>query len=151
MPKPEVPMVMTALLLVTLLQNNAPRTQSSFHSIGSFRCSFDSSEGRNMDASVSRLPSGKMDGIVFDSIDYSKGTGRMIGNAGATDVSAIRGMFGGSLIEITAGGNVILTTIFSRPAEKGDEMFNAVMSRHIGTGAGAAIVSQFYGTCKGLH
>ena len=84
--------------------------------------------------------------MVFDQIDTQKRTARMIGNAGADDVTAIQTAKTLSFIEISPSGNIFLTSIFTAmPTE--DWRFPAVHSRHIHISEAALIPQQYYGTC----
>jgi hypothetical protein len=93
--------------------------------------------------------------IVYDQVDKASGKGRMIGNNGATDVSAI---FSGAdrlhLIELTQVGNLNLMTIFDVRRIFGGGSSPAVYSRHVALGRGEAVrpaPSQYYGSCVALN
>ena len=87
--------------------------------------------------------------VVFDSIDLEKGTARVIGNNGATDVSAKRTPQGVTFIEITPVGNVVIDTVFAK-FKQGTSEFICVESRH-NDGLSSPIPSQYHGTCKILE
>ena len=91
---------------------------------------------------------GIIGGTVFDSIDYSTNSARLIGGAGAADVLALQGMRDVSFIERTPMGTINLTTVWGwkQYGDYGD--FHAVTSRHSGTNGPTP--SQGRGTCKVL-
>jgi hypothetical protein len=93
---------------------------------------------------------GKGSAMVFDSIDLNKGTARVIGNQGASDVIAIATQSGISFIEKTPAGNLMIATVFAY-YKKGTEEFVSVYSRHFGAMSQTKLgpmPSQWHGTCK---
>jgi len=87
--------------------------------------------------------------LIFDSIDYKKRTGRLIGNQGSSDI-LVNTTFGGiNLIEITGAGSFITTTIYMPSARDNiEDQFFAVHSRHIAPLLDLPMSSQYYGKCK---
>jgi len=86
--------------------------------------------------------------FVFDSIDYDKGTARIVGNQGAADIVILSGTKGVSFIELTGNGNLISTTVFFEYSDFALKHFKAVHSRHISLAPFAptgALPSQHYG------
>jgi len=79
--------------------------------------------------------------LIFDSIDLTKGTARLIGNIGASDVVVIANASTLNFIEVTPVGYLNVTTLFHLP-----EM-PAVHSRHVVI-IDEPMPSQRYGTCK---
>jgi hypothetical protein len=84
--------------------------------------------------------------IIYDSIDLKTGKARMIGNAGATDVSVWATGTGLTFVEQTSAGNLIFTTVFASYA-KGTMDFIAVTSRHLDLLI-KPLPSQYHSTCK---
>jgi hypothetical protein len=81
----------------------------------------------------------------FDSIDANSHKARLIGNAGAADVTVLLTPESLSFIEVTPSGNPNLTTVF--PALKaGTSEFIAVSSRHVSFIE--PFPSQHHGACK---
>lgn len=105
-----------------------------FDSVRSLRCTTitstntDWAQGKpvvQVSAVVSMAP------MVFDAINRQAGTGRMIGNAGATDVVVISNDAGFHFIEVTNSGNLMVTTVFrARAAGLPPGEFAFVHSRH---------------------
>ena len=87
----------------------------------------------------------------IDAINASEGTARIIGNAGADDLTVLLSSGGLSFLEATPGGNLNLTSVF-RPHTDTDRLA-AVHSRHIanfvpGVPQAQPYVSQNYGYCE---
>lgn len=96
--------------------------------------------------SVDRATFGNPSATVhYDAVDVKAGTGRMIGNAGSTDLVVVSTSAGITLIEQTGSGNLVFTTVF-RTRQKGTSEYAAVMSRHIDTPPGP-FPSQYSGSC----
>ena len=85
--------------------------------------------------------------LIFDAIDLKKRTARMVGNQGATDVTAIFTLTGITFIEQTPSGNLNFTTVFFSCVE-GTENYIAVHSRHMNLVVTKPLPSQTYGICK---
>lgn len=88
--------------------------------------------------------------IVFDQIDKKNGTARMIGNNGAENVIAIDGRDSVHLVEITASGNMNITTIFQQRDARRNS-FAGVHSRHVTLMSGGPLPSQYVGLCSKLN
>ena len=84
--------------------------------------------------------------MVFDSIDTQAGTARIIGNAGAGDISVVVTPVGLTFIEQTGVGGLNFTTVFTHFVEPENVARVAVTSRHI-TLSGSPFPSQYHGTC----
>ncbi|MFZ5931717.1 MAG: hypothetical protein ACOY15_10945 [Pseudomonadota bacterium] len=86
--------------------------------------------------------------IVFDSINRTSGKARLIGNAGAEDVtiSGTNGVL--HIVEITPSGNMNLVTVYNHPMPN-DGLF-AINSRHVGN-AQFPMVSHMIGNCTPLQ
>lgn len=92
----------------------------------------------------------KESSMVFDSIDLKKGTARLIGNQGASDVMVLSTPTGVSFIEKTPAGYLMITTVFAY-YKKGTDEFVCVYSRHVGSFSPLKLgpmPSQWHGTCK---
>ena len=89
--------------------------------------------------------------VVYDSIDTAKGTARIIGNIGASNLVAWREASSGSLWlrEMTPSGNEVTTTIFPMYVEGGDE-FVVIESRHSMVGQ-TVLGEEASGSCRVLE
>jgi hypothetical protein len=86
-------------------------------------------------------------GAVYDDIDVTKGTARIIGNIGAADVIVRLDRAGGLWIqERTPSGNEVVTTVFPMYAE-GTDNFVVLESRHSMVGQ-TILGEESFGTCK---
>jgi len=114
-----------------------------------FRCTFGPGIVANWDEGVVSISPGNFGKpdvtLIFDAIDPVARTGRMIGNAGATDLAVISTSVGTTLVEKTGNGGLVLTTIFTEKSLDNGKL-SAVMSRHITFGG--PFPSQYYGTCE---
>jgi hypothetical protein len=117
-----------------------------------FRCNLGPGASANWDSgsvSVEKDTFGKPNvELTFDAIDLKAGTGRIIGNAGGSDLVVLGGSEAITLIEQTGSGNFVFTTIFKATAKRNGE-YIAVMSRHISM-PGGPLPSQYHGTCTRL-
>lgn len=124
-----------------------------FGSIKTFRCDFQTGEGRDsFEKPNARIKDGGLGELLFDNLNYKNGTARLIGNVGSSDVILLDGMLAVSFIERTDVGGVTITTIF-KGANVGlrlSQTYRAVSSRHIARTIGGESTTQHYGTCKGL-
>ena len=84
---------------------------------------------------------------TYDNIDLTKGSARIIANAGASDLMAWMDHQGSLwLLERAPSGNEVITTVYPMYAE-GTNEFVVLESRHTFTGP-IAVGSNAYGTCK---
>jgi hypothetical protein len=83
--------------------------------------------------------------IIYDNINLSKQTARLIGNVGSSDVMAISTGVGLTLIEQTATGGLNILTIYHSKKLK-DGSFPCVFSKHIELIT--PYPQQYYGFCK---
>lgn len=124
-----------------------------FNSIRTFRCDFQTGEGRDsFTVPNARIKDGGLGEILFDNLNYEKGSARLIGNVGSSDVILLEGPLAVSLIERTDVGGLTITTIF-KGATVGLPLartYRAVSSRHIARTIGGESTTQHYGSCKGL-
>ncbi len=128
---------------------------AAFDAYKTFRCAFRvgtaqsiTSRGR---AEVQTDAQGFDSELVFDSIDRETGKARMIGNVGSADLLVLGSDDTLSLVEVTPGGNIMVTAIFSdlRRSDRLADVFQAVHSRSMVLGSDAT-ASQFVGECRGL-
>jgi hypothetical protein len=112
----------------------------------SLKCSFPSYASADWDEDRPQVKTGKQAdfGFNIDSIDYKKGSARLIGNAGAEDLIAIAGDSSASFVERVPLGTVNVTTVYAYRDRAGH--FKAVHSRH--THIGGPSPSQNYGFCQ---
>ena len=87
--------------------------------------------------------------LVYDQIDKTKGTARLIGNVGVAQVQAIEGNESIHLIETTPFGNMNITTIFFTEKSKLNGRHPVVHSRHMKSSSGP-LPQQYIGLCKEL-
>ena len=111
----------------------------------SLKCTFPSYTSADWDSDKPQLKNSTQEfGFNVDGIDYREGNARLIGNAGAEDLVAIRGNNFVSFIERVPIGTVNVTTVCAW-RDKATH-FRAVHSRH--TAIGGPSPSQNYGTCQ---
>lgn len=123
---------------------------NAFSQTQSFRCNFSDGFSTNWDSGKpSSVRDGRMSEMVFDQLDTKKGSGRMIGNAGAETVQVLKGDGSLHIAERTPTGNMNFTTIFYANPKNTNE-FPVVHSRHINL-LNAPLTSQFVGLCKKLN
>lgn len=136
----------TSLFMLATMQTAIAQSKLTF------RCTLGPGTSANWDSgsvAIERGNFGKPTVVVtFDSIDLSAGTGRVIGNAGASDLVVLSGSQSFTLVEQTGTGNYVFTTIFQAKAHSTGE-YIAVMSRHMATPSGP-FPSQYHGTCTRL-
>jgi hypothetical protein len=116
----------------------------------SFRCKLANGFNTNFDADkpLSKGIQSDMPELIFDQLDMQKGSGRMIGNAGSSNVSVIQGNRSIHVLEATPTGNLNLTTIFLTE-NKTREGYPVVHSRHLRLSSGP-FPSQHVGSCRKL-
>lgn len=141
------------LMLAALLQFEIVRPVDGFADIVTFRCDFPDGEGRDSFKTPNTpISDGGLGELIFDGIDYTKRSARLIGNIGSSPVTVIDGPLAVTFIEETVVGGVAVTTIF-KGASVGSPLlqtFRAASSRHIARTFGGETATQHYGTCKGL-
>jgi hypothetical protein len=84
--------------------------------------------------------------LVFDQVDGEKGTGRLIGNLGGSDVVVFTSPDVTMILERVTTGAFQVTAIYS--ARRPDGTFKAVHSRHTPVFGGEPLPSQYYGSCR---
>ncbi len=117
----------------------------------SFRCSLpDYSQGR-VEQGRLLVETGKEEAEAFtfhiDGIDHEAGKARLIGNAGADDLTVVGSMSSVSFIERTPSGALNITTIYAWRDSM--DRFHAAHSRHIALLG--PYPSQRYGYCEVWH
>jgi len=124
-----------------------------FNKIRTFRCDFQSGEGRDsFKEPNAKIKDGSLGELIFDSLNYQDRSARLIGNIGSSDVTLLDGELAVSLLESTDVGGLTVTTIF-KGASVGLPLartYRAVSSRHIARTFGGETTTQHYGTRKGL-
>ena len=114
----------------------------------SFNCKFSDGISTNFySGSPKSEDGGNFPDMIYDQINPKEGTGRLIGNAGAVDVTALQGYQSLNIVEMTPVGNMTFTTIFNGLPNK-DGLFPVVHSRH--PNMMGAFVSQYVGLCRSL-
>jgi hypothetical protein len=141
--------LLTVLLLVMGGANAVAQDSARLFATKTFRCVFTLSASVNMDGDVPKVGS-RSDNLelVFDQIDFEKRSARLIGNAGAEDVTVLVGRERITLLEATGNGTIQVTAIYM--SQRSDGQFKAVHSRHTAAIGGVPIASQMYGSCRAL-
>lgn len=115
----------------------------------SLRCTYQSSVGTWVRSGHRTIEEDKDRGVAtYDDIDITKGTARIVANAGAADLTAWFDRQGSLwLVERTPLGYEVVTTVFPMYAEGSHDEFVVLESRHTLTGS-IALASTSYGVCK---
>jgi hypothetical protein len=133
------------LFIFCLLVNN-----SAFSQTLSFRCNFTGGQITDYDSGNPKTKRvNDFVELVYDQIDKSKSTARLIGNVGVAQVQAIEGSDSIHLIETTPFGNINITTIFFTEKSKLNGRYPVVHSRHMKSSSGP-LPQQYIGLCKEL-
>jgi hypothetical protein len=125
----------------------APSTGSPFAAAQALRCTFTLYVAAHWENGEPQAVAGD-DQFSFsiEEIDVAGRRARVVGAAGAANVSAFVTGTGLNVIEQTPIGNFILTTVFA--SGRAGERFVAVHSRHLGDVAAPPGPSQYYGSCE---
>ena len=116
----------------------------------SVRCKFTNGQATDFDKSLPNTKkSNDMSELIFDQIDSTKNTARLVGSLGAQTVEMISGADLIHLIELTNAGNMNITTIFGTSKILSKKTFPVVHSRHIMLSSGP-FPSQYLGLCDKL-
>lgn len=111
----------------------------------SLKCHFERGFATHWEGNQSKTAPGTFNvDVVFDNIDYRRGTARVIGNLGAANATISSSPVGLSIIEVEPGVTD-LTTVFAAYNKSGD--FLAVDTRHANV-AQFPMAEQFFGACK---
>jgi hypothetical protein len=125
---------------------------SRLHRARSLRCTFTSEVDTWVRSGRRTIEQTTEKGTAtYDNIDLTKGTARIIANAGAGDLSVWLERTFGSLwmLERAPSGNVIITTVFPMYAEGTDE-FVVLEARHSMAGQ-IVLRRETFGTCRTLE
>ena len=133
--------IIASLASLALGDDAAPRLRAA----RSLKCQFGPGTATQWSSSEPKTSAARFDeSVTFDAIDLKRGTVRIIGNTGARDGRVSYSSVGMTISE-TAPAVVDVTTIFPIYDKSGN--FVAVDTRHVNI-SGAAIVEQYFGTCK---
>lgn len=115
----------------------------------SLRCTYQSGVGTWVRSGRRTVEEDKDNGVAtYDGINVTKGTARIIANAGAADLTAWLDRQGSLwLVERTPMGYEVVTTVFPMYAEGSHDEFVVLESRHTLSGF-IAVAESSYGTCK---
>jgi len=141
-------LISTFLIFENAVADDLVSTFRRLIQVRSLKCTFQvglAADWESGKVKTSKLSSDNMV-LHFDSIDLKKGVARLIGGAGAADVSTVLTSSHLSFIEKTDVGNLNFTTVFPF-YEKGTHNFAAVTSRHV-TIVDKPLPSQYHGTCQ---
>jgi hypothetical protein len=116
----------------------------------SFRCKFTDGQSTTFDTGSPNSKKDIFPELIFDSIDTKKMGARLIGNAGAVDISVITGQDSLHLIEKTMTGNLSIATIFVHASFVKNNSYPIVLSRHMAFSS-MPLTSQYRGICKKLN
>jgi len=133
--------------LVALFCSYAFAEEGSLNKLKSLKCEFPTSASNDWqkDAPEPIVEKGQKFAFYIDGIGTSKGTARIIGNAGAKDLTVVSSKELIHFLETTPSGNLNITTVFD--ARTKDGRYKAVHSRHM-TMMGGPLPSQAYGFCR---
>jgi hypothetical protein len=116
----------------------------------SFRCKFTDGQSTTFDTGSPNSKRDVFPELIFDSIDAKKMSARLIGNAGAVDISVMTGQDSLHLIEKTLTGNLSIATIFTHASFGDSNAYPIVLSRHMAFSS-MPLTSQYRGMCKMLN
>ncbi len=125
---------------------------SRLHAARTLRCTFRASVATWIKSGHRTVEQSRdKSSATYDDINVTKGTARIIGNIGASDLTVWLEHTWGSLwmLERAPSGNVVVTTIFPMYAE-GTHDLVALESRHSMAGQ-SALGEESYGTCEVLE
>lgn len=112
-----------------------------------YRCKF--SDGQSTDFGAGNPISKKSEfpELIFDKVNLSKRTARLIGNNGAVDIQLLAGSDSLHLVEQTPTGNLSIATIFTNVNYVKLNSYPVVISRHMSMSS-SPMVSQYRGFCR---
>ena len=147
--------ILVVLSIVAAVSGATAQAPAPFGEFKTFRCEFFEGEGRAVvnGKTTDRRGDKFSDPVILDNIDYQKRSARLVGGISTgADVSLLRdGPLAVTFAEYTPQGGIVTLTLYKHAA--GFNVYHrAVMSRHIATFApeGTLIMTQHYGTCRGL-
>ncbi len=141
---------LTFSLFIALVSSASLASEGGKHK---FVCDFEYGATKNFDGQNGYSSSAsKIGRVVFDQIDFSSKTGKVIGNAGQEDVSLIaweneQGMLKVHILEKSEAFNIMFTSIYIDQKSNGKK-FPAVHSRHVSIGGGSPSPSNYLGYCN---
>lgn len=135
------------LALVVMLSSYAFAEEPSLSTIKSLKCEFPTSATTDWQKDSPEPKVQRKQNFAFhlDGIDASNGTARIIGNAGADDLTVVLTQESIHFLEATPSGNLNITTVFDALTKDGK--YKAVHSRHV-VMMGGPLPSQAYGYCR---
>lgn len=145
--------VLVLLLTHGMTASGAGDPASRLRGVRSLRCTYTSSVAtwvRSGHRSFEQT--NDKSSAVYDDINLSKGTARIVANSGASDLVLWRDRQDNLwMLERTPSGNEVVTTVFPMYAEGTDE-FVVLESRHsLAIGGQSALGETAFGTCKILE
>ena len=141
--------ILIVLLLTYVSATAADEPASRLRAARSLRCTFTATVATWIRSGRRTVEDKSEKGeAVYDNIDLTKGTARIVSNGGASDVVAwVEGSFGSLWFrERAPSGNEITTTIFPMYAE-GTNEFVLLEARHSFVGQ-IGLGQESFGTCK---
>ena len=141
---------LTFSLFIALVSSASLASDGGKHK---FVCDFEYGATKNFDGQNGySSTASKIGRMVFDQIDLSFKTGRVIGSAGREDVSLIAweneyGMLKVHILEKGEAFNIMFTTIYI-DKKTNSKKFPAVHSRHVSIGGGGPFPSNYLGYCN---
>lgn len=133
-------------ILISLCSISAFAEERPLDKIAGFTCEFPTSTVNDWqeEAPAPALRKDQKFSFRLDSIDAAKGTAKIIGTGGASNLKVMPYPESLHFIEAMESGNVNLTTIYNSPTKDGK--YKAVHSRHMKIGD--PLPSQGYGFCR---
>jgi hypothetical protein len=113
----------------------------------SYRCKFSDGQSTTFDNSNPVSKKSEFPELIFDKVNSSKGTARLIGNNGIVEIYSLPGSDSVHLIEQTPTGNLSIVTIFTNEKYAKMNSYPVVLSRHMGI-ASTPLTSQYRGSCR---
>lgn len=113
----------------------------------SYRCKFIDGQSTTFESGSPVSKKSDFTELIFDKVNSSKGTARLIGNNGIVEIYSLPGSESVHLIEQTPTGNLSIATIFTNEKYAKINSFPIVLSRHMGF-ASTPLTSQYRGLCR---
>jgi len=137
------------LCLASVGARGAENAATRLRQARSLQCTYQSSEGTWVRSGHRTIEEDPDHGTaIYDNIDVTRGSARIIANAGAADLTAWMDRQGSLwLIERTPLGYEVVTTVYPMYADGSTDGFVVLESRHTFAGS-IAVASTAYGTCR---
>ena len=116
----------------------------------SYRCKFSDGQSTSFDSGNPVSKKSEFPELIFDKVNSTKGTARLIGNNGIVEIYSLPGSDSVHLIEKTQTGNLSIATIFTNVKYAMSNSYPVVVSRHMGI-ASTPLTSQHLGLCRLLN